>query len=343
MLEAPVARADDVGGLLAQEDVDRPRVASLEPPATQRSKAAARVTMPVRQHNGIDPGQALGLDGEVAGHVEEQRRSVRDQERALEPARAALTGGSAAGARAEKGELHAGSMSACASVRLRGKPQRGLRIGTDDRQCGRCESVAMSVAMRPSREELEALVRHYHHVESEHERARPQGSVRRHLELRLDHDRERLEHLLAEHVPEESLRRAWRDFLHHRGGEPSGPPAIRPVVFKGRSDAGSVVEVRRDRSGELAVEVDGQLVERLDVRLVPITQGGPAVFRLDGAEFREVFDAGLVALRALGDFRASGGDPPWEHASALLADGLIDADFALTARGRRALAATRGA
>jgi len=51
-----------------------------------------------------------------------------------------------------------------------------------------------------------------------------------------------------------------------------------------------------------------------------------------------VFDAAPSALRALRDFRASGGDPPWQHTSALLSDGLIDPDFALTARGRRALA-----
>ena len=200
----------------------------------------------------------------------------------------------------------------------------------------------MSVLTRPCREELEALVRHYHHVESEHERAHPQGSVRRRLELRLDHDRKRFEHLLAEYVPDESTRGAWRDFLHHRGGEPSGPPAIRPVVFKGRSDVGSVLEARGDPSGELVVEVDGQLIERLEGPAIRIGDGRPAVFRVDGTEFREEFDAATGALRALRRFRASDGDPPWEHASALLSDGLIDVDFALTARGRRALAKRRG-
>ena len=199
----------------------------------------------------------------------------------------------------------------------------------------------MSVMTRPCREELEALVRHYHHVESEHERAHPQGSVRRHLELRLDHDRRRFEHLLAEYVPDESARGAWRDFLHHRGGEPPGPPAIRPVLFKGRSNAGSVLEARGSL-GELVVEVDGQLVERLEGPTIRTGKGPAAVFRLDGTEFREEFDAGPGALRALRRFRASGGDPPWEHASALLSDGLVDVDFALTARGRRALAQRPG-
>jgi len=61
-----------------------------------------------------------------------------------------------------------------------------------------------------------------------------------------------------------------------------------------------------------------------------------------GAQFREVFDAVPAALRALRDFRASGGDPPWGHAAALLAEGLIDVDFGLSARGRRAPVEARG-
>jgi hypothetical protein len=197
----------------------------------------------------------------------------------------------------------------------------------------------VSISARPCREELEALVRDYHHVESEHERAHSQGSVRHHLELRLQRDRERFEHLLAEYVSQESVRRAWRDFLHHRGGEPPGPPPIRPVLFRGRSEAGSVVELRLEDSGELAIEVDGRLVERRPGRHTPIAGRGPAVFRLDGAEFREQFHVPSAALRALRVFRASGGDPPWEYASSLLSDGLIDTNFGLTARGRRALGA----
>jgi len=90
----------------------------------------------------------------------------------------------------------------------------------------------MSVVTRPCREELEALVRHYHHLESEHERAHPEGSVPHHLELRLPADRERFERLLAAYVPDGDVLRAWRDFLHHRGGEPSGSPAIRTIVFR---------------------------------------------------------------------------------------------------------------
>jgi hypothetical protein len=108
------------------------------------------------------------------------------------------------------------------------------------------------------------------------------------------------------------------------------------LVYKGRSEAGSIIEVRSERSGGLAVEVDGAVVQRLDAEQVPIARRRPAVFRLDGVELRETFDADPDALRALNDFLSSGGTPPWQHTAALLADGLIDVNFSLTPRGRRA-------
>jgi len=201
----------------------------------------------------------------------------------------------------------------------------------------------MSTVARPCREELEALVRDYHHVESEHERAHPEGAVRHHLALRLREDRERFEHALAAYVPDELMQQEWRDYLHHRGGEPSSPTAIRLLVFKGRSSANSMVEIRRDRSGELAVDVDGRLVERLPAEQAPLAVERAAVFELDDVEFRETFDVPPAAAQALREFCASGGKPPWEHASELLSDGLIDLTFGLTARGRRALATRRRA
>ncbi len=190
-----------------------------------------------------------------------------------------------------------------------------------------------------AREELEALVRHYHHLESEHERAHAEGSVRRHLETRLHDDGERFERVLTTYVADERSRRAWRDFLHHRGGEPPGPPPIKPLVFKGRSDEGSVVEIRQEPSGELTVELDDRLVERLRPGHSSLAEGRRAVFRVGEIEFRETFDAKPSALAALRRFVDSAGSPPWDRASVLLADGLIDVTFGLTERGRRALAA----
>jgi hypothetical protein len=189
----------------------------------------------------------------------------------------------------------------------------------------------------PLREELEALVRYSHHLESEREHTSPTSSARRHLEERLERIRERLERLLDEWMPEPELQQAWRDYLQHHRPEPDGPPAIAPLVFRGVNEAGSVAEIRRN-GDELRVEVDGSLAERVAAEKdLASDQPGRRV-RADGMEFTETFEVSPEALDALAGFSAGGGSPPWEYASELLADGLIDVHFALTPRGRRALA-----
>ncbi len=150
--------------------------------------------------------------------------------------------------------------------------------------------------------------------------------------------RERFDRVLEEWVPEEELREAWRAYLDHHGPEPDGPPAIQPVVFRGRSDvAGSIVEIRGS-GDELRVEVDGTLVERVAAEKDFASPEGAVTFRLNDNEFEEIFDVSDEALQALAEFLERGESPPWEHASELLADGLIDVHFALTPRGHRALA-----
>jgi hypothetical protein len=189
----------------------------------------------------------------------------------------------------------------------------------------------------PLREELDTLAHHYHHLQNEHERARPESAVRRVLEDRLLEVRDRLDRVLEEWVSDEELRNEWRAYLHNHRSDPSGPPAIRPLAFQGRSDAGSIAEIRR-KDDELEVEVDGALVERI-VGDKDFSVDRPVFrFRLNGTEFEETFSASPAALRALADFRDQGSPPPWEHASELLADGLIDVHFDLTPRGRRAVA-----
>jgi hypothetical protein len=192
----------------------------------------------------------------------------------------------------------------------------------------------------PLHEELDALARHYHHLQVEHHNASPGSSVRRHVEDKLSGVRERFDRVLEEWVPEEELRQAWRSYLDHHGPEPDGPPAIQPVVFRGRSEVtGSIVEIR-GRKGELRVEVDGALVERI-VAEKDFAGTDPVVrFRLNGNDYGEIFAVSEEALQALAEFLERGEAPPWEHASELLADGMIDGHFALTARGRRALART---
>src|SRR5260370_8645804 len=65
----------------------------------------------------------------------------------------------------------------------------------------------------PRREELEALARHYHHVQNEHKRAPLESSMRRRIAERLLDVRQRFDRLLQEWVPEEKLRPVGSEHL----------------------------------------------------------------------------------------------------------------------------------
>ena len=77
--------------------------------------------------------------------------------------------------------------------------------------------------------ELDLLVHEALHVHNEHARATA-DSVRRKLRARLLELEARFERTLAEEVPDEALRRAWRDHLHARGPAPSKPSAHTAVL-----------------------------------------------------------------------------------------------------------------
>src|SRR6266545_3850116 len=161
----------------------------------------------------------------------------------------------------------------------------------------------MKVAVLPLHEELDALARHYHHLQVEHQNAQPESSNRRRLEEKLLRVRERLERVLEEWVPDGQLREAWRTYLDHHGPE-----------------------------------ADGGLIERVAAEK-DFSSPEPVVrYRLNENEYDEIFAVSDEALQALAEFLDRGDSPPWEHASELLADGLIDVHFALTPRGHRALA-----
>jgi hypothetical protein len=189
----------------------------------------------------------------------------------------------------------------------------------------------------PRREVLQTLARHYHHLQNEHKRAGVESGVRRRIEEQLLEVRERFDRLLEEWVPDTELQQAWREHLHNRVAAPAGPAAIRPLVFRGRSEAAAVVEVRGKGGDELEVEIDGSVVARIagEKDFTPVI---PTFrWRFDGVEFEELFDVSSEALDALADSLREDQSPPWEHAAELLADGLIDTHAALTPRGRRAL------
>lgn len=196
---------------------------------------------------------------------------------------------------------------------------------------------AMRVTMRPMaagtrQEELEEIVEQYRHARSEHQRAGREGRVRRHLKARLDELEERFERLLALLPLDEQERAAWRARLHDGPPLPSPVPAEPTLLFRGRSQGGSVIEIRADADRGATVMVDGVPVERL----VGEPEGG--VFELGDQSFEEVFEASPEAREALGAWVfGPAGPPPWEHAAELIADGLVDRHFGLTARGRRAV------
>jgi hypothetical protein len=190
----------------------------------------------------------------------------------------------------------------------------------------------------PLREELDALAHRYHHLHNEIERRNPGSGVRRRIADELLHVRERFDSLLEEWVPDDALREQWRDYLHTHAAEPERPEAIDPLVFRGVNDAGSVADVRR-RGDEFLLWVDGALLERVAADEDFRSKLPGATFHVDGLEFRETFAASPEAVRALADYLGEdGAHPPWDYAAELLGDGLVDAQFGVTARGRRALA-----
>jgi hypothetical protein len=195
------------------------------------------------------------------------------------------------------------------------------------------------VSALPLREELAALVHHYQHLHNELEHEKPEGSTRRKLEDKLLDVRERFDRLLEEWVPDEELHEQWREYIHGRRPAPDEPAGIEPLAFQGVTDAGSVLQVR-GQADEYQVWVDGSLQERIAAQKDLSVDTPVLHFRWDGKEIAETFNASEEPLNALAEYRDDpGSPPPWDYASELLADGLIDVHFDLTPRGKRAIAA----
>lgn len=191
----------------------------------------------------------------------------------------------------------------------------------------------------PVGEELNALARHYHHLQVEHQNARPESSVRRRIEAKLLGVRERFDRVLEEFVPDEELRTRWRAYLDHHAPLPDEPGVIDPRVFFGRSEvSGTVIDVRRSHDAH-EIWADGVLTDRVDADKDFAVAEPRLRYRWNDDDFEEIFAASEEGMRLLADFLAtSDASPPWDHASELLADGLIDVHFDLTPRGHRALA-----
>ena len=195
--------------------------------------------------------------------------------------------------------------------------------------------------VRPS-ELLAQLGVEYHRVQQNHARAAPASATRRRIESDLERIAQRFERVLSHWSAEEDeeLRATWRKHLYEGGPAPKGPDVRPPRLFVGETDGGARIEIRPASDGGHDIVVDGTLAEHTATRWrLPPDAREP--FQIGPHRCREAFEAPQEAIRALQRFVAtSEALPPWRWARELFEDGLIDSEFGLTQRGRRALAAT---
>jgi len=192
---------------------------------------------------------------------------------------------------------------------------------------------------------LGEIAREYHQLQVRHQ-ARGRDGAGNAAHRRLGHKMaelaDRFERLLEHWAPEPGIADAWRQHLRGRGPRPDGPDLAEPPLFRGTTDGGARIEVRRtagnDGVDEVDIFCDGARIAResgpwtLEAEAIePVTIAGQVCIDSN--------DASPDAISALRDFIARPGrEPPWRFARELYEDGLIDIDFALTARGGRCLA-----
>jgi protein required for attachment to host cells len=184
---------------------------------------------------------------------------------------------------------------------------------------------------------LVALAREFHHVQQEHGREGVQGTTRRGLEAKMQRLVVRFEALLDHWVTDGSLRDAWMRHLYQGDPAPDEPRFPAPLLFKGATEAGGIIEIRRAADGFHDVLLDGAVIRHeevpwhLDSDLIGPVQIGERTCV-------EVFAAPAEAVDALATFLSTPeAEPPRAWARALLEDGLIGPDFELTPRGQRRL------
>jgi hypothetical protein len=186
---------------------------------------------------------------------------------------------------------------------------------------------------------LARLISEYRRERAEHGQLPPREDRQsRHLEQRMAAAETTFEHLLSEWTTEGDERDAWRAAFHGHAPSPQGieAPTSR-LVFRGRTAEGVELEACQRDDARYELRLDGKLAERL-VDPLRLTVDADGWTQIADVCAQETFDAPHDARLALATWTRRGGSPPWQHAFPLLADGLIDERFALTPRGRRALA-----
>ncbi len=182
---------------------------------------------------------------------------------------------------------------------------------------------------------LRRLATEFRHRKQENkEKAGLHSQQRRRHEKELEELQADFESMLKRWV-NESEREAWRAHFHHFAPVPAGPQLEQPPLFKGRSSSGGLLEIRQAPGPAYEIILDGTPVRRIS-ESPGLTERRIDRMRFEETEFEEVFDAPEEGQAPLADFYDGPRDgAPWEYSHALFRDGLIDANFGLTERGRR--------
>lgn len=177
--------------------------------------------------------------------------------------------------------------------------------------------------------ELSNIASEFHHLQAEHAREGAEGSWRRRQRARMDELEQSFETIVQRWVPDPDEQTRWREHLY-RGAERPDVPTDEPPIFRGRSDHGSTLVIVVN-DGDQVLLVDGAPVARWAKHR---TMDAP--LRYNSLHFHEFYEASPAALEALADTLSDGASAaPWAFARELYEDGLIDANFGLTARGQR--------
>ena len=182
---------------------------------------------------------------------------------------------------------------------------------------------------------LRRLGENFRHIKAEHQRESPHGATRRRLEA----DMSEIAGSLLDPRPVGARRGAPRTLA---GVSPRTrnrrriPMIAPPPLFVGTTEANVRLEVRPNPTDGYDILADGARIDhggvhwRVNADMIGVTRIGDFVCI-------EIFEASGEAIWALGDFLTGRGQPPWRWARELVEDGLVDSEFALTARGKRCL------
>ena len=182
-------------------------------------------------------------------------------------------------------------------------------------------------------QQLEQIAWEFRHVRHSHQHEGRNGTWRRNMGGRLDDLEDRFNTLLQRWICDDTAREGWRQHLHRGEAHPDDDLVTQPPLFVGVSSTPAEIRLYPRAGGGYDVFIDGARADRAPSALTFPASGQ---LRMLDQSWEEISLAPEPALRALREYCAAGsGEPPWQYARELYANGLIDVNFGLTPRGRR--------